>query len=669
MKLLKFECTKIWKNKLICALILCIFIFNIVCVYRQTIQFDESRSCFPNDIQSVYEELSEVAKENRVAWMESEIQEAIDNNLWKTRINALRYVSDRMQEVEQYDTYLASIEEQATLMSESSLFSEQNVFSKRNAALIPEKYQHLHGLQLKHENSQGVLLVTDSKITDLCIVIVLLLVGYCLISMEREDGTMAFSRCTKNGVKSIIKTKLCLILIGSILTTIVFYGSDLLIAGRVYGFGDGNRWIQSVEGFITSPWKMTVWQFMFGFLMAKMFVMSLVASSIVLVTLYGKNVLKTTLLLMGVVVVEYGFYTYIPVHSWLDLLKKCNLFYLMRIECFFQTYETINVGGYPVVSWMLCGVFGTVLLVSTIIVSILSYEKVSRSEFVQKTKKYNLRKSESKCKKHSLLYYEAYKLLWVHGAVWIVLIALGLQYMTYANEKSYYSLEELYYKSYIKQLEGAVTEDKLVFVKEEGIRLANLEERIEEQEAAYHRVLAQTERIGEEGIFLNEVAYHKLLDKQEQVSNIGKLLIVFVLSFYPVFIVETTSGMATIWNSIPKGSQKLKRRKWSLLIGCISTICILFDIIFAICRMNAQEIKLLQVPISYLDGFESWTHVSVLGYLEIHCAVKIGIGILSVKLIELVSKKVKNESTVLLIVGCGAAILYIFCNILGNIMH
>lgn len=693
MELWKFECRKLWKNKMICAMLLSCFLVNGFFLYNQTRGYNEKLHCFPNSVNQVYGEMARVPEEKRMQWLYQEMEKADKDEMAYERGNALCYVMENVQENAGYPSYLAGIQKQAELMRESSLFAEEDLFSQRNAELIPGKYEHLYGLTLQAENPQGILIATESKITDVFLVVLVILLAYFFICMEREEGTMAFARCTRYGVKELGKTKIAVVLIGSMVGACFLYLENFLIAGALYGFGDTGRWLQSVKGFLTSPWKIFVRQYIVLFFIGKLAATAVIASLVILIVLKGKNILQTSVVLLGVTAVEYSLYTIIPEHSWLDILKKCNLCYFISTENFFKNYETINLFEYPVSSLFVCTIAGILLILLTVWASISCYEKVSRSEYAKKMKKWNfhLKIREKRMRKHSLLYYESYKMLWLSGAAVIMIAFLGMQYMTYADEKGYFTIDELYYKNYMKQLEGNVTEEKLDYLDVEKKRVRKLElqryrlmkhhEDYEEREfqeqmdelnqqlqckTALHQVLWQARRIGKDGVFLNEVGYARLLEKREWINNFGKLLIVFVLAFHSAFIMEQMAGMQTIWNSIANGRRKILARKWILMTVCIIMLCAASDLIFVRYRMQAQGLMSLDYPICYLPGFEGGKTLTIRGYVVGNCLLKMLAGLLTGGIIAGISKRAKNTTTVLLVSGSITGVCYLLLRLLGG---
>lgn len=696
MRLWKFECQKLWKNRLVCGLILGCFFLNVVFLLQRTKSYDESARCFPGTVKAIYQELEALAEEEKMDWLEEQLSrieqqggaqdmEWVEQTDMLERRNALESVLENVRKTVEYEEYLNGIEKQAKRLTVSSLFSQADAFSRRNAEQTAKVYQPLRRQKLKAENSQGVLLAVRSGTTDLFLAALVILLVYFFICVEREEGTMAFVRCIRYGAAPLGKTKISVIFAGSLLGAFFLYMSNFAVAGAVYGFGSMERGIQSLEGYTASPWKLTVGGYLVLFLLWKLLAVAVLAACAVWIALHGKSILQTSLLLLGVAGIEYALYAGLAPHSWLDILKQCNLFSFMRTEQFFQSYETINLFQYPVPSVLLCGTMSAVLIGGLVLHSIVSYERVSQAEYAQRKRKKRLfGKWRKRQKAHSLLYYEAYKILWTGKAGILIVLFLVVQFQSYSSARGWFTLDELYYKNYIRQMEGNVTEEKLDFIEEEGRRIEKLEEErltlsanaegldasklqkkqlsLERQllcSTAYEQVKAQAERIGRNGIFLDETGYLYLLDQKQQVYQLGKLLILWILAFYSVFIMEEISRMPTVWNSITDGKKKIWKRKWLLLVACILFVTAASDFLLVFFRMKIQGIGTLNVPLRYLPGFEGFKWFSVLGYFILSWAWKAGVGILACKMIERISKRAGSATAVLLGAGGIAGIFYL----------
>lgn len=641
------------------------FLLNGFLVFRQGKQYDIEKRCSPEEIHRIYEEIGSV--ENKTEWLQKEIEkeENAGDMANYTRRNTLLYVLESVEETENYDAYLEEITKQAKRISQSSLFSDTDSFSKRNAEQIPKKYDKFEGMSLEIADSQGVLLAAQSETTDILFVVLAILLSYFFISMEREEGTLAFVRCTKNGGRELGLRKIGIILSGSLAGMLLLYIQNFVIAGSLYGYGNLERPIQSVDGFIGSAWKINVGQYFFLFLCGKLFVACVLSGVIVWICLKGKSILKTSVILVLLTSIEWAFYSKIPSNSWIGVLKWCNLFSFMRTENFFQTYETVNLFSYPVSSVIVCFVIGGILCVVFFTQSVLCYEKVSRGEYAQKKEK---RKRETRqTRGHGSFFYEFRKVMWINGAGIVLFLFLFGYFMSISSEKIYFSPDELYYKYYLKELEGPMTLEKTEFIQKEEERIAKLEESEDifdkekklECKTAFEKVKMQAERIGEKGVFLNEVGFSYLLDKVAFMKRMGILLLIFTLAFFQTFAMEQIARMDTIWNTIPDGQKKIKRGKWIILIVSVLVVITLVEGMFLIHGIKEQQLTGLSEQIRYLSGFAQFSQMPVMVYLVLRWIFACFVGVVNLIIIANVSRKVKNTATVLLVSAGIVALCYL----------
>ena len=232
-KLLLYELKKLFSRKLIPALLLFLFCFNALMVYRESTKKIEW-SYTKKEIGAVYESLEGMTALEAEAYLEEklEILEAVDvwrqwadySGEWNAREKAafkerhaellgkypeldiedsyLHYLKDFYNEQKlltdiyaqvsaaaHYDDYLNGIEEEARIMTSSSLFGDPGTFSYRNIEKTPSVYEHLKGTVLPVSDSQGILLATESKITDLLLLCMFTILALSMLIGEREEGT------------------------------------------------------------------------------------------------------------------------------------------------------------------------------------------------------------------------------------------------------------------------------------------------------------------------------------------------------------------------------------------------------------------------------------------------------------------------------------------------
>ena len=81
---------------------------------------------------------------------------------------------------------------------------------------------------------------------------------------------------------------------------------NFLIMGIRFGLGNVTEWIQSLEGFLASPWKIKIIDYIVLLFIGKMLAVLVVSMVIVFLCLQGKTILQTVAMLLGVGVIEYA---------------------------------------------------------------------------------------------------------------------------------------------------------------------------------------------------------------------------------------------------------------------------------------------------------------------------------------------------------------------------
>lgn len=661
-----YEWQKLWKNRMILSLIVGCFLVNGILLFEKGRQYDEEKRCFPAEIHQAYEEIGRFDEMQQMDYLVKELEKAekaaeleMEESSMEayTRRAALESVLLAVQETSDYNGYLNEIRQQAERMTKSALFADSDAFSRRNAEKILEKYRPLAGIQPKANDSVGIILATEQEATSVIAAVLVVLFSFFFVTMEREEGTMAFVRCARYGGKPLGIQKILAVLAGGAGGTFLLYVENFLIAGYMFGIGETGGWIQSLDGFLASPWLIKVLDYLILFFFLKCMSAVLIAALTIWVCLHGKSILRTGSILIGITALEYVLYVTVAKNSWLGVLKWCNLFSFMKTEEFFKTYETVNLFGYPASAFFVCGFVGICISALFLWGGIASYEKVSRAEY-GKTRKQRQKKQKEK-RGHGVLWYEWKKIVVINGAGAVLLFFLAGQVFLAWNQKTYFSLDELYYKQYLKELEGTVTPEKIEWVKEEGKRIRALmkEPSTPENERkllclpAYEQVKAQMERIGEGGIFLNENGFGYLLDDRAFLLRTGETLLIVILAFFQTFLIEKQSRMEQIWNTVPDGRRRITAKKWGILLSLLLLFTVASEGMFLQHVISAQSLGMLSAPIRYLAGFEHMGELTIWTYLGILGTLRFLAGVFAAGIIAVVSKKAKNAVALFLTSG------------------
>lgn len=539
-RLIFYEYKKLFGKRLVPALLLFLLLFNGLMVYResgQSLNWYYTRK----DVRKVYEDISGyTALEAETLLAEKkELLEAV--NVWRTWIdnygewtkeerkayrewnaeifqkhpdldpegsylayltnfyNEQELVQDvlaQVSSVAHYEDYLTGIDEEAKIMAASSLFGNPGTFSYRNIERTPPVYAHLKGTVLPAADSEGILLATQFKLTDVLLLGVFLLLALSMMIGEREEGTLLLIKPARRGYLETIGAKLFVMLSVSLLSVFLFYGINLFLAERILGFGDLERPIQSVKGLMASPYAMTAGQYLAVFLGAKVLAALPSASLLFAFCTIFRNGISACLASAGVILLEFILYLTVGIHSYLSPLKVLNLVCMSDAPWFLGNYRNMNVFGYPVE--VIPAVLGTAVLVAffSCFLAMWRYIKeasalrvenwfLSRFRIFLKRRRGKERKRGGKRIRTGLFGKEFYKVFVMEKAGLLLIVFVLFQWAGYRNFKVYRDPAEMFYREYISWGEGVPLEEAAGRYREEQRRFDEIDRKAAQALKAY----------------------------------------------------------------------------------------------------------------------------------------------------------------------------------------
>lgn len=402
----------------------------------------------------------------------------------------LNKITEQLEALQSYQVYVNEIQPRAEKMLSYSIFNKENSFSYRNIIKTSEDYAHLIDTPLQLSLDTGVVTSTSYQISDILIMITIFIFSMYIFSSERESGQLALLRTAKRGRLSLFSAKLAALCILAMGLVLLFYGLNLLIAAKLYGFGDMSRYIQSISDFKYSNLEITVQQFLLFFIIGKM------AASILLALLFSflfiicKHPGKAYVLIAVLLTASYMAYRFIHPASYLNVLKYVNVIAFMDTFHFISEYRNLNVGGYPigrlyavmVVMLLLC----IALAIGAAIVYIrqdgLSWGTAIFRQWLgifHKGSKLKIKGS------HRIAIHEWHKMLLSSKGYLILGIALFISFNDTHLEERRFTQDETYYNSYLSMLNGELNEDKVSIIEEERARFDGAGQTFQRIETSY----------------------------------------------------------------------------------------------------------------------------------------------------------------------------------------
>lgn len=190
--------------------------------------------------------------------------------------------------------------------------------------------------------------IIDFIPTDLLALIFIFFIISTLLIYEKEHQLFFLLKSTKEGRTGLIRAKTSVILFTTILTTILFWGSNIFINYLKYGSIPLSVSIQSITSFTTSTLAISSGQYLLIFFLSKICIYSLLAMIFLFITLISKRTIEIYILTILLLGLALTFYLAIPASSNFSLLKHINIIPYLLVNPIYQNYLNLNILGYPI---------------------------------------------------------------------------------------------------------------------------------------------------------------------------------------------------------------------------------------------------------------------------------------------------------------------------------
>ena len=488
IKLIYFEICKLLHRKTVWLTIAGLLTANAVSIYYQ-INMRNEYGCTLKEVSEAYKKLETKSNQGKMTWIEdqntarrlaylsgdTDYSESIDFSI-------LDLIYEHALNAADYENYILGIEEQAEKLKKSSLYSDPDSFAFRDIESTLAAYEHLKGMSITAEFSGGIRLITDSRATDAFVLLSLIILSMHLLVSEREEGTLSLVKTRKNGYLKTILSKIIVLFLSVLLLCVLFYAVNFTVVSNQLGLGNLNSALQSLDGYISSPYKISVRQYLLLSAAAKTAGMLACAGVLFLICIICRNSLFSCITALLFAGAELILYLSVSPHSSLHILKEFNIAALLDTGRYFSDYLNINVLQYPVNTVTA----GIITALSAVTVCTETGTAVYKTEKSAGARRNILRETFEKRKRLSggehtnLFMHEAYKLLIMNKALLVLSICILLQFFHYKNINYYFRREEMHYYNYSLTLAGELSADKEKFLETELEKFESAEEKKEQ---------------------------------------------------------------------------------------------------------------------------------------------------------------------------------------------
>lgn len=423
-----------------------------------------------------YDKYSKMKEEKR----EKEFSDTKNSSSFDDR--TAYYMEDFTQQWNYQKNYRVFLDEMHIRMENMlklSGFNGKDSFSRKNIEKTTEDFSKVKRVNLNLDNNHGLERLTENLITDYICIFLLFLLCIELFYRERDSGIFLLVKTKENGKMITILSKFLALFIGTIGIALLLYGSNLLLCNKLYGYGNLNRPIQSLPSFRNCIYTLTVGEYLGCYLLVKIFSLCFIAGIFGILFLVFRNkgaIYGSCVLLLGV---EAGTYLWIPEVSVLNYFKFINVFYFLDPQKLLGTYYNLNFFEQPVEK-ILCYLTSIILIMPILVVIgciVFCVQMQCKKEGVLARIGFWFRRHLKILSfgNTSMFLQEVSKfLIQGKGIVPIVLMLwIGISSVTNATEPYYGNMEDAVYGSYMKTLEGEVTEATIDYIHLEQARFGD----------------------------------------------------------------------------------------------------------------------------------------------------------------------------------------------------
>lgn len=506
--------------------------------------------------------------------------------------------------VDRYEDFLASIEENARQLSSISIFSNsKNDYDIKTIEATARAYRDMSGRELHYYPQKGLLTALDFELTDVITVFVMVLIGTVLVRTERDNGLLALVRSAPAGRLKTACAKL-LALAASLLVILTgLYAVNLAYCNLLYGIGPLDRAIQSVPFLMRSTWKLTVGEYLAFFLLAKWAAAAVCGMWVMLAMLIPKRMLTGVFASLAFIAANLLIRTLVSATSYWNILKYANLVSLLRTNELLGTYQNLYCFGRPVpllfTECAAAAIFGLLFLMAFCLV----FSRHYFSEQRQRGFSFALRKKGQAFT--TPFRQELSKLLVMQGGAALLILFAGFQLYTAVTTQSYMEPGEIYYRYYMKNVEGPLSKESIEWMNEENKKFqpiyrlnAALDARritgqeyqsrllgygsLQEKMNVFQRVAGQMQSMSERPRMqmIYETGWLKLFDYRDTDDLPATLwtALLCALCFSGQFALEKQTGMIKVISATPLGREttaKCKLRLATALCGVLTVLSLL----------------------------------------------------------------------------------------------
>lgn len=502
---------------------------------------------------------------------------------------------DELEQITGYEEYVSGIRKNAEKKLNSTLYKQQESALRETEKIIKD-FAVMEDIRAEFLPTKGMTQFFQMDLQEFFLVVGVFLVASAFVSVELDEGTIRLLRCTPNGREKVVYAK-ALAGAGIVAGYVVIHiGLRFLLTIAGYGTECLSGSIVSLYGASSCTLPVTIGQGVFLYTCLKVYACLALFFLLLVLALLFRQPWKIYLFAGGPVALFWAAYAMIDANSWLAGLKWMNPVAFLDTGTLLLSYKNLSLSGYPVTYRVCMLAVCTLLILSALLLLAPVFRGILPERQSDGGKLYSRREclAVALTGGHSLWSFELRKWsFYQSGSVIVLLLAAGLFFFYTPVADQVYSEEEIYYRYYVRQVEGKWSEEKMTALYAEQEWLLELEEMLQNNEVPdsmvqsyyYQQIKRKSglekviqyggflERQGG-GSFIYEQGYERLLGKREPVTLfLYRCISLAAMTFLSVLLygIEQRTDMTKLIRVSFAGKNRVRRRKQGniLLLGLL----------------------------------------------------------------------------------------------------
>lgn len=553
-----------------------------------------------------------------------------------TEIKLLNAKLKEVQSTYGYSDYVEGIVYKAQEISDNSLF-QTNEFTKRNNQKTLEDYLSLSVGKVEYNSSKGISCATSSRITLVLSILMVLFICIQIFVKDKENNTTELLKTMKYGRAHLMSAKVITLFLLVIVAGILLNLSSLFISSQMYGLGDLTSPLQSLTGFKTSTYEISVLQYLLIFNIYNVMTLALAGLLMLLIFIVFSKALYGYIGILTFFGLSFALNVSIDPVSSLNIFKYINIYNYLDSSSIISRYLNINILGFPISLRDILHItliFG-IGLVAAACIKIFSIQKI-RPESRGIRRPSNEQQKNARAKT-GILRYELYKSFIINPALIILLAVLVLQiFSSSGSDKGFADVNAVYYKHYMEILKGPISDHKTDYLNDELLRVNDAQlnstdpnktfinqiqvlNKLIEKDMQLNKIFNENvDNLNKEKIsFVYELGYEKLLLNNTDILLLSMITAILVtLCLVNIFVIEYRENTYDIINLTKYGRQRTFWYKFGIKTFMIILIMLITYMPYMYRIIENHGLGCLNAPAASLNGFSHISlNISILGYI------------------------------------------------------